>query len=135
MATGLHNVYCGIVVRLANSQDATLPLGKSDLARFWAKVDRQAVDGCWLWQASLMGRYGQFTAMACVGRQVHLYAHRVAWEIANRQPVPDGSYVLHTCDTPRCVNPAHLFVGSQLDNMRDAKAKGRLRPGGLRKAA
>jgi hypothetical protein len=51
-------------------------------------------------------------------------AHRLTWE-QERGPIPDGMYVLHRCDNPPCVNVEHLFLGTQFDNMRDAKAKGR----------
>lgn len=53
-----------------------------------------------------------------------LRAHRVAWEI-EYGPVPDGMCVLHRCDTPACVNPEHLFLGTMADNMNDKEAKGR----------
>lgn len=96
--------------------------------RFWEKVDRNGPmhpalgSHCWLWTASLMmkrGGYGQLRDGLST-----LKAHRVAWELA-RGPVPTELFVCHRCDTPRCVNPAHLFVGTHLDNMRDCVAKGR----------
>ena len=55
-----------------------------------------------------------------------MYAHRVAWMLAHG-PIPRGMNVLHRCDVPRCVNPDHLFLGTQHDNVRDMIAKGRAR--------
>lgn len=120
--------------KLAGSDKQCLDSGlftKSDAARFWSKVTPSG--GCWLWQASLFGSlgYGQFTVMTVGGtsrKQRHLYAHRVAWELANGQ-IPAGQHVLHACDVPACVNPAHLFLGTQQTNMEDAASKGRLHVG------
>lgn len=137
-AFGLHNAYSKTSIRLAKCQVDGIPLDSRDLARFQAKVPvNRLADDCWLWQASRLGDYGQFTAMLPGGRsrQAHLYAHRVAWVLANGRAVPDNLLVLHHCDVPMCVNPAHLFLGTQVDNMRDCKAKGRLRPGGRKVAA
>jgi hypothetical protein len=53
------------------------------------------------------------------------WAHREAWKKVNG-PIPRGGVIMHTCDNPLCVNPEHLKLGSQADNMRDAQAKGRL---------
>ena len=52
-------------------------------------------------------------------------AHRIAWEKANKQKIPEGMWVLHHCDNPRCVNPAHLFLGTAKDNIQDCINKGR----------
>ena len=91
-------------------------------ARFWAKVNIGAPNECWLWTASRNGRAGYGNAVVgrrCVG------AHRVAWSLTNG-PIPDGLVVMHSCDNPPCCNPAHLSVGTNGDNIRDAAAKGRL---------
>lgn len=88
-------------------------------ARFWEKVSK--TDGCWLWTASLTrGGYGQFSPRKGVIRR----AHRIAWLLVNG-PVPDGLWVLHRCDTPACVRPDHLFLGTPKDNHADMEAKGR----------
>jgi hypothetical protein len=77
-------------------------------------------DGCWMWCGARRGKYGTFS----LGRGRNVSAHRYSWEIHNG-PVPEGLEVLHECDRPLCVNPAHLFVGTQSDNVRDCVGKGR----------
>lgn len=76
--------------------------------------------GCWIWMRPLSkGGYGQITY-----RRSHYTAHRLAYALAYGE-VPAGLVVCHKCDVPSCVNPAHLFAGTQGDNMRDASLKGR----------
>ena len=107
--------------------------GRAPLAeRFWRMVDRAgpvpaactALGSCWLWTGTTKpDGYGKISGDRR-GRQRTLRAHRVSWEL-HRGPIPDDAYVLHRCDDPRCVNPAHLFLGSPADNARDMVAKGR----------
>lgn len=56
-------------------------------------------------------------------------AHVITWENHNKQMVPKGMVVRHTCDNPPCCNPEHLSLGTQGDNVRECHAKGRARPG------
>lgn len=89
--------------------------------RFWAKVDTSAgLFGCWLWLAASTGRgYGRIKDGGRFRQATH-----VALELVGRS-LPDGQDALHTCDNPPCVNPAHLFPGTDADNARDRDAKGR----------
>ena len=85
---------------------------------FWNKVD--ASGDCWLWTA---GRFATgYGAYWQAGRT--LKAHRVAYELLIGS-LGVGDFVLHHCDNPPCVNPAHLFVGTKKDNALDAVEKGR----------
>jgi hypothetical protein len=86
--------------------------------RFWGKVDTSGK--CWLWTASLDGHgYGKFYVAPRVQS-----AHRVAYMIHHGE-IPKGLMVLHRCDTPRCVRPSHLFLGTATDNSHDMMSKGR----------
>jgi HNH endonuclease len=110
------------------------PARRTDpIARFWSHVNK--TETCWLWTAGTRGHgYGLFRA---VPGETMKMAHRFSWELANG-PIPEGVGVLHNCpdgDNPLCVNPAHLFLGTQIDNMRDCSEKGRMPRGEQRHAA
>jgi len=93
-------------------------------ARFWAKVDRRGPDECWLWRGALSGRgYGNISFRGKVTG-----AHRVSFILDQCFVPPADRMVCHRCDTPACVNPSHLFLGTNSDNMRDCVQKGRFPP-------
>lgn len=99
-----------------------------DFSRFWNKVHISGHDKCWLWKGGVRrgkcSGYGNFH----IGRSAFT-AHRVAW-VMEYGPIPvgdgyHGTCVCHRCDNRLCVNPAHLFLGSHEDNIRDMMEKGR----------
>lgn len=89
--------------------------------RFWLKVNK--TDTCWLWTGA---RKESGHGVIGLGKREQglVRAHRLSWTIHNGN-IPKGMLVCHKCDNPPCVNPDHLFLGSQLDNVRDCIQKGR----------
>lgn len=93
---------------------------RAPIAELFARhVERRGE--CWIWVGAI-GKHGY--GLFNVDRRCVL-AHRVAWQIASGQQAPKGLEICHRCDTPLCVNPAHLFVGTHADNMADGKNKNR----------
>lgn len=113
---------------------ACLSLGRKRRSieeRFWPKVNK--TETCWLWTGATDEKgYGKLNrgeqAFGQAGGPIAM-AHRVAWELTYG-PIPDGLNALHKCDTPPCVRPDHLFLGTLAENNDDMWTKGRARPQG-----
>jgi hypothetical protein len=87
--------------------------------RFWAKVNKNTSTGCWEWTAALTNKgYGIFKS-AIAGNKAHRQSALLAGMNIN------GKFVCHSCDNPKCVNPSHLFVGTNQDNIDDKVSKNR----------
>lgn len=95
--------------------DMDSPVAKA----FWSEAHKCAPTECWPWLGKSLAKYGRFDY---AGSQ--RYAHRVAWSLRHGE-IPNGAVIRHTCDNPLCVNPDHLDIGSQHDNVQDIYARGR----------
>lgn len=93
---------------------------QKQIDNFWSHVDIKGEGECWEWMASCYSfGYGQ------VGVNHKTYsAHRFSWMITNGE-IPERLCILHHCDNPQCVNPNHLFIGTNQDNVTDREKKGR----------
>jgi hypothetical protein len=89
---------------------------RARLARY---VEPDLNGGCMLWSGAASEGYGTLRIA-----KKKVFTHRLSWELVNG-PIPDGLHVLHRCDVRACINPAHLFLGSNADNVADMVAKGR----------
>jgi DNA-binding CsgD family transcriptional regulator len=88
--------------------------------RFWSQVDKSTSSSCWIWTGYRNNKgYGR------IGHLLEkVYVHRLSYEL-HYGSIPKRLNVCHRCDVPACVNPQHLFLVTQMDNMRDCASKGR----------
>lgn len=102
---------------MSNMQDYIISSSKKDS------------NGCWLWHKATSKRDGGYGKMCggsrSDGTRRTVSAHRTSYE-AFCGPIPDGLWVLHTCDVPGCVNPEHLYIGDRVQNTKDMMDRGRL---------
>ena len=87
--------------------------------RLYNKIEKDAT-GCWLWQGTCY--HDGYGAINISGKMKR--THRVSWELINGS-IPEGMYICHHCDVRDCINPAHLFLGTQQDNVKDMIKKKR----------
>lgn len=106
--------YCNKIFHTTYPQDYFCSIS----CRFWSKVNKKSINDCWIWKSycNKFG-YGSFYI-----KEQFYRAHRIAYSLKYGK-IPKGIFVLHRCDNPSCVNPNHLFLGTQSDNMRDASQK------------
>lgn len=96
--------------------------------RFWGYTDKKSKNECWNWTGYIeTNGYGRF-AFNYKGRRYKVGAHRLSY-IINNNKIPGKLCVCHTCDNPKCVNPDHLFLATQYENMHDMIDKNRKRVG------
>lgn len=102
---------------------------QSIINRFHSSYMPVPICGCWLWEKATFGRgYGWFFIAKIGRKRLSEKAHRASWLI-HFGDIPEGMHVLHRCDVPLCVNPSHLFLGTNLDNIKDRLLKDRPKSG------
>lgn len=120
-ADTIHNAIMNNAETILPGQITPVKLTEKTIRNFWKKVDQSG--DCWIWTGGKNEKgYGHFNV-----RRKYCAAHRFSW-ILNKGAIPEGLHVLHDCpggDNPSCVNPDHLWLGTNLDNVLDKEEKGR----------
>lgn len=91
--------------------------------RFWKYTIKAGENDCWLWNSKQVNEHG-YGFLSC-SRGVIIKSHRLSYSLFLNRPVENSEIVMHTCDNPRCVNPNHLRIGTQAENILDSIKKGR----------
>src|ERR1700694_5169324 len=93
--------------------------------RIFNRVEKNEETGCWIWLGAKNKKgYGSIGSSPYTKDS---QTHRISW-VLHFGPIPDGLHVLHRCDTPACVSPHHLFLGTNQQNVDDKMSKGRFKP-------
>jgi len=92
--------------------------------RFWNHVEKRGDDECWEWAGAKKNSKSGYGCLWDNESKKSRLVHRISYELANGQ-IPDGNIVMHICDNPKCVNPAHLVIGTHKLNGEDKARKGR----------
>jgi len=125
VAHGLCRTHYGRMYRTGTTSEQPRKIASIE-DRFWKKVNKAGEDDCWEWMATkTRGGYGSIGIGSRErGKEM---AHRASYRIHYGE-IPDGLWVLHSCDNRSCVNPKHLRLGTALDNTNDAIIRNRLVP-------